>query len=318
MFSLKPYNTFKIDAAARAFYSIASIEDLLAVPLNERTNAYILGGGSNTLFTHKQIGTVLHVANKGINVIVNDSSVTLDAAAGEIWNDVVGFAAGNNWWGLEYLVDIPGTAGGAAVQNIGAYGSEFKDVAMSIDAIDLLSGEKFTIAAKDCGYGYRSSIFKKHPQWLVWNVRLQLNLNRRERTAGGSRSFDGNTPQEISLQISALRSSKLPPLELYGSAGSFFKNPVITAAQFNDIHAQYPDLNGYPAGDIKISAGWLIEKCGWKGYREGDAGVYEKQALVLINFGNASGKQIMELAQKIILSVKEKFGITLSPEVVVR
>jgi UDP-N-acetylmuramate dehydrogenase len=320
MISLKPYNTFKIDAEAAAFYSIASMEDLLAVSLSERENAYILGGGSNTLFTGSNTGVILHIVNKGINVIFkDDDNVTLTVAAGEVWNDIVRFAINNNLWGIENLVDIYGTVGGAAVQNIGAYGSEFKDAVISVDVIDLISSKQFTLPVKECEYGYRSSVFKKQPHWLVWSVKLKL-CAKPLAAAISRNTITGNTPKEIAAQISALRSSKLPPLEFYGNAGSFFKNPVITKEQFNAIRAQYPDLKDYPVSDekIKISAGWLIEKCGFKGVRKGNVGVYEKQALVLINFGGASGSQIMELAQKIIVSVKEKFGITLSLEVVVR
>jgi UDP-N-acetylmuramate dehydrogenase len=370
MFSLKSYNTFKIDASASAFYLIERVEDLFAISLHEREKACILGGGSNTLFTCDDCGVVLHIGNKGIDAVYEVDNVVLTVAAGEMWNDIVRFAVDGNMWGIENLVDIYGTVGGAAVQNIGAYGSEFKDVVISVDVVDLLSGEKFTLSAVECQYGYRSSIFKRQPHWLVWSVKLGLRVERRasdgisaavgqsvaiangtveegavarggEGVVSDGRSVSGGTPKEIAAQISALRSSKLPPLELYGSAGSFFKNPVITEAQFNAIHAQYPDLGGYPASggsgssvaavgniggagaatyatDIKISAGWLIEKCGFKGVRKGNVGIYEKQALVLINFGNATGAEVLSFAQKIIASVEEKFGITLLSEVVIR
>jgi UDP-N-acetylmuramate dehydrogenase len=337
MISLLPYNTFKIDASASALYHIECIEDLLAIPLSERESAYILGGGSNTLFTCEDCGIILHVANKGIDVLYkgDGENIVLTVAAGEVWNDVVRFAVESNMWGVENLVDIYGTVGGAAVQNIGAYGSEFKDVVLSIDVVNLLSGEKFTLPAAECEYGYRTSVFKRQPHWLVWSVKLRLRVKAMvidgAAMAQESKRLDVSgeryTSKEIAAQVSALRSSKLPPLELYASAGSFFKNPIITKTQFNAIREQYPDLNGYPASDrntvadvvvgVKISAGWLIEKCGFKGICEGNVGVYEKQALVLINFGGASGKQVMELAQKIIISVKEKFDITLLPEVVV-
>jgi UDP-N-acetylmuramate dehydrogenase len=330
--SLLPYNTFKIDAAAKTFYSVARMEDLFAIPPDERRQAYILGGGSNTLFVQRQVDTVLHVANKGIDVVFgDDGNPVLTVAAGEIWNDVVGFAVSKGWWGVENMIDIYGTVGGAAVQNIGAYGSEFKDVVVSVDVTDLISGDCFTLPAEECEYGYRSSIFKRKRQWLVWSVKLRLRIESAavqgqagasvRKSKEGGRSVSGDTPKEVAAQISALRSSKLPPLELYGSAGSFFKNPVITKKQYDEIRAQYPDLNGYPADNgaagVKISAGWLIEKCGFKGACEGNVGVYEKQALVLINFGNAAGSEVFSLAQKIIATVKEKFNITLSPEVIV-
>ncbi|MDR1975140.1 MAG: UDP-N-acetylmuramate dehydrogenase [Bacteroidales bacterium] len=308
LISLLPYNTFKINAATSSLVEISDEKQLgKNIP-----DCYILGGGSNTLFTQDDNGPVLKVANRGIIV----EGVVLKIAAGEIWNDVVKFAIDRGLWGIEALVDIPGTVGGATVQNIGAYGAELKDVVVNVEVIDLISGERFILPVDKCEYGYRTSIFKCHPTWLVWSVRVRLSKNKPVAT---ERSIAGSTPFEIASQISLLRSQKLPPLEQYGSAGSFFKNPVVSFEKYEHLSRDFPNISGYvQQNGVKISAGWLIEKCGWKGVRKGNVGVYEKQALVLINFGGATGMEVLNLASEIVADVEKKFGITLVSEVVVR
>ncbi len=311
MTSLKNYHTFGFDDARTSNLIILREEADLKAARNLYVTGglkdfYILGGGSNTLFANGNIAVVLLMANKGI--ILNDN--LLHVAAGEIWDDVVKFATEHNFWGIENLAGIPGCVGGAAVQNIGAYGSEFKDVVNSVEVFDLESGKMFTLSCEDCEYAYRSSIFKRKKNLIVWSATLSLS----------SKTTSTESSADVAKKIIKQRKEKLPNLNIYGSAGSFFKNPFVSVQKYKKLKEEDSNLNGFATGDkVKLHAGYLIDKCGWKGYREGSVGVYEKNALVLIHDlqKEGSGREILSLSDKIIQSVKEKYGIILEPEVVI-
>jgi len=339
--SLKAVNTFGINATARWFSSFGTRE-----ALEELLSAYpvagdllILGGGSNILFTRDFNGLVLLNEIKGIEQVHEDEHyVYVRAGAGESWHGFVQYCLQRNWAGVENLSLIPGSVGAAPMQNIGAYGVEIKEVFYELEAWDLKEQKVFTFSLNDCGFGYRDSVFKKKykDRFVILDVTLRLNKIPKFHTGYGAirQELDKMGVRELNIQaisqaVINIRSSKLPdPLQI-GNAGSFFKNPSVTRDRFEALQIAFPGIPGYPSGDttagdrtsllggggVKLAAGWLIEQCGWKGYRRGDAGCHALQALVLVNYGQASGKEIYDLSEEILLSVKKKFGVTLEREV---
>jgi len=326
--SLKPYNTFGIDVKARYFTQAHSDEDVREVLAQARQRelaVHVIGGGSNLLLTRDIDAVVLHMASRGRRVMSDDGErVVVEAQAGEPWHPFVQWSLAQGYCGLENLSLIPGTVGAAPMQNVGAYGVEIKDVFAGLTALDRETGELRDFSLEDCAFGYRDSVFKRNPgRWLILRVRfalsheLQAHLDYgpvRQRLA--EQGVEQPTAQAISDAICSIRREKLPdPAEL-GNAGSFFKNPVVSAEQVARIRAQYPGVVAYPQADgqVKLAAGWLIEQAGWKGYREGDAGVHRLQSLVLVNYGQASGAQVHALAQRIQADVLERFGVALEME----
>lgn len=327
-FSLKSYNTFGIEAKAKIFISFDDTSDIIPY-LNDNKNKklpiLLLGGGSNILFVSDFQGIVIHPENKNITVIdETEDFVLVKIDAGVIWDDFVKWSTLNNWWGVENLSLIPGTTGAVPVQNIGAYGAEIKDFIEEVDAIDTSTLQTRIFRNSECKFDYRSSIFKTElkNKYIITSIFLRLskvsnpvlNYGTVREKIDKKENITSNTIRETIISI---RQSKLPDSKILPNAGSFFKNPVIEYEMANQLKRDFPDLVSFPAADgsSKVSAGWLIGKCGWKGKRLGDAGVYEKQALVLVNYGNASGKDILELSEKIKESVKIKFNISLEREV---
>lgn len=330
--SLKPYNTFHIEANARYWVEITCEEDIhTLLQLNEfvDTPKLILGGGSNILLCHDFDGLVINVNIQGIEVIRADEDHTyITAGAGVNWHKLVMFCVGNGYAGMENLSLIPGTVGAAPMQNIGAYGVELEQVFDSLTAVHVQTGEKRTFSHADCAFGYRESVFKRElrDQYIITTVTFRLDKQPvfhtrygaiRETLSEMGISDDNLSIKAISEAVIHIRRSKLPDPAEIGNAGSFFKNPEIPKLQFDRLKAQHPALPGYPLGDdlVKIPAGWLIEQAGWKGYRVGDTGVHTKQALVLVNYNDATGNEIMTLARQIQESILETFGILISPEV---
>lgn len=330
--SLKPYNTFGIDAHARYWVEVNSEEDLQTVlQLSDYSNQpkLILGGGSNVLLCRDFDGLVVKINIQGIDITrEDDDHVYITAGAGVNWHALVLFCVGRGYAGMENLSLIPGTVGAAPMQNIGAYGVELEQVFESLTAVHVTTSERRTFAHADCGFGYRESIFKrelKH-QYIITRVTFQLDKQPTFHTRYGAIQETltemGVTDETLSIRaisdaVIRIRRSKLPDPAQIGNAGSFFKNPEIPKDQFDSLKAAYPALPGYPIDNnvVKVPAGWLIEQAGWKGYRSGDAGVHTKQALVLVNYDKATGDEIMALARKVQQSVLETFGVTISPEV---
>ena len=328
-YSLKNWNTFGVDENAAAFVSVDNIEDLKTVLQNPDYNEhFIIGGGSNLLLTQPQPGLCIHVNLKGIDVVEeNDEEVVVEAQAGENWHAFVCWTLDQGYGGLENLSLIPGNVGTAPIQNIGAYGVELKDVFVSCTALNRnhLTVQDFDLAQAD--FGYRSSYFKTEGknQYVICAVRFRLTkCNHRLATSYGAISSAlGDTspsPQNIAKAVIAIRQSKLPDPAVLGNSGSFFKNPVLNKSDFDRLQEDYPKLPHYPQADgtVKVPAGWLIDTLGFKGKRRGDAGVHEHQALVLVNHGNAKGKEILALAEEIQAAVKTTFGIALEAEVNIR
>lgn len=326
--SLKTYNTFGIDAQAAAFIEISSegqLKDLLAQ--NGPKDYFILGGGSNMLLCNDLDKTVLYINNKGIREIArNDREVILGFQAGENWHQTVMYCVENDLGGIENLALIPGKIGAAPIQNIGAYGVELKDVFVSCSAVEISSGKTKEFSLKDCEFGYRDSVFKNalKGKYIITEVCLKLSLkDHKLSTSYGAIAAELERLEEqpslksIAQAVINIRSSKLPDPAKIGNSGSFFKNPVISRTAFDSFHAAYPDAPFYEvdATAVKIPAGWLIEQAGFKGKRFGDAGVHDKQALVLVNHGTATGQEIWNLAQRIQKEVLAKFNIALQAEV---
>lgn len=329
-FSLKKLNTFGIDVKARYYLEVDQESDIREVFTGSRFGSLpllILGGGSNILFTRDFPGLVVRITTKGKQLIhQDDDHVIIEAQAGEDWDQLVQWAVENNWGGLENLSLIPGQAGTSPIQNIGAYGVELKDVFHSLTAMDKASGLLQHFTAADCAFGYRDSIFKnKAPhRYIILSVRLKLSLPpHRLNTSYGAigrelQAMGCNQPglAQVRQAVCNIRNSKLPDPKILGNAGSFFKNPVVDHDLFELLKGSFPDMVAFPSNNgVKLAAGWLIEQAGWKGYRQQDAGVHQNQALVLVNYGSATGVQIMELAKKIQDSVLEKFAVKLEPEV---
>jgi UDP-N-acetylmuramate dehydrogenase len=326
--SLLSYNTFGIDAKADYFIEYNSVEELQTALKSEivKSNRLLhIGGGSNLLFMKDFKGVILHSAINFIKKVSEDTdTVMLEAGAVVNWDDFVAYTVENGWGGVENLSLIPGEVGASAVQNIGAYGVEVQDVIIEVNAVEIETGESKIFSVEDCQYGYRESIFKKElkGKYIITSVVFKLQkqpeykLNYQHLEAEVLKNGDINL-QNIRQTIIAVRESKLPDPKIFGNAGSFFMNPVISKAHFNELLAQYPQMPHYFVSETeeKVPAGWLIDQCGWKGKQIGNAGVHDKQALVLVNKGGATGAEIVYLAEQIQVSVKIKFGIELRAEV---
>ncbi|CAM4046788.1 UDP-N-acetylmuramate dehydrogenase [Gillisia limnaea] len=327
--SLKSYNTFGIDVNAKQFISINTIDELRQVlKQNYSGDLFILGGGSNMLLTKDIDAIVMHINILGKRVVrKTKNSVFVEALAGENWHQFVLWTLENNWGGLENLSLIPGNIGTAPIQNIGAYGVELKDTFVSCDAIDLQTLESISFSAEECEFGYRNSIFKNKVKgkYIITGVTFKLKKkNHVIQTNYGAideslrcSGISDPTIQDVSKAVIKIRQQKLPDPRVLGNSGSFFKNPVITKTELELIKLDYPEIPSYEISrnEAKIPAGWLIDKAGLKGYREGDAGVHKNQALVLVNYGNASGKEILLLAKMVQEKIKKQFNIDLEPEV---
>jgi UDP-N-acetylmuramate dehydrogenase len=326
--SLKPYNTFGVDVRARLFAEARTDEDVreaLAYSAQNRIDLLVLGGGSNLLLTGDVDALVLRMASRGIRIVHEDCDrAIVEAEAGEPWHPFVQDMLAQGLAGLENLSLIPGTVGAAPMQNIGAYGVEIKDVFHSLVAMDRLNGELREFSLQDCAFGYRDSVFKHQTgRWLILRVRFALTFAARLHLDYGpvrqrleEQGIKDPTPVHVSKAICAIRSEKLPDPAVLGNAGSFFKNPLVPADVAARIKQTHPGLVTYPQpdGQVKLAAGWLIEQAGWKGFREGDAGVHALQSLVLVNYGSASGHDLLNLAQRIQADVLERFGVTLEME----
>ena len=327
--SLKPYTTFSLPAVANTLVRIASDADVRRVvddPALGTAPKFVLGGGSNIILTRDMPQIVLKVEVRGIRLVEEQADAWIvEAGAGENWHALVAHTLAHGWPGLENLALIPGTVGASPVQNIGAYGVELKDRFESLDAVDLVTGRTQTLFADTCAFGYRDSVFKNSlsNRTVITRVRFRLpkpwqpvlgylDLERKMAETG----ITAPTPQQVFDWICAIRRAKLPDPAVLGNAGSFFKNPIVTIEQCRDIIGRDPEIVHYPLpdGSIKLAAGWMIDACGWKGKHVGQAGVYEKQALVLVNRGGAIGSEVMLLAGAIQESVYGRFGIRLEPE----
>ncbi len=323
--SLKNYNTFSINVNAKRFISVNSLEELKEVISNEH-DFFLLGGGSNMLLTSDIEKLVIHLNLKGI--IVNDSEkdvVYVTTEAGENWHEFVLWCISQNYGGLENLSLIPGNVGTAPIQNIGAYGVEIKDTFYQLEALEIETGKTRTFTNQECDFGYRNSIFKNKlkGKYIITNVTFKLRKTNHEinTSYGAITSYlqhkKSPSIKDISDAVIAIRNSKLPDPKEIGNCGSFFKNPVVDSRSFEILQEKYPDIPHYivSENELKVPAGWLIEQCGFKGKRFGDAGVHKNQALVLVNFNNATGKEIYNLAQNIQQKVKDIFNIELEIEV---
>lgn len=324
--SLQPWNTFGIAQQCDAFVSVDNTEELkkaLKHPTFE--NKFILGGGSNLLLTQKVKGLCIHIGLKGITRVKETEEYDwIEIMAGENWHECVLWSLKNGYGGIENLALIPGNVGTAPIQNIGAYGVELKDVFVSCNALNRITLEEKVFDREEIAFGYRNSIFKTHQkdQWVITKVTLVLTKkNHTLRTHYGAIAAELGeitpSPKTIANAVISIRQSKLPDPKKLGNSGSFFKNPIVPKTHYNNLLATYPDLPNYPAkeGYVKIPAGWLIDQLGLKGYRKGDAGVHKKQALVLVNYGKAEGREILALAHKIQKSVKDRFNVELEAEV---
>ena len=327
-YSLEKHNTFHLPVKTRWFMEYATEEELERILRDEYFQECFslhIGGGSNLLFINDFNGIILHSQIKGIQVIEDtDDTVLLRVGAAELWDDVVAYAVSKGWGGIENLSLIPGEAGAAAIQNIGAYGVEVKDVIEKVETYNQLSFEKRIFTNEECLYGYRDSYFKNEHNDPHIVTYIQIRLKKKPEFSinyGNLKSELAKYP-EVTLQavreaVISIRRQKLPDPEELGNAGSFFMNPVIPIAQFDELKKKYPEIPSYPAGEefIKVPAGWLIEQCGFKGKSHGQVGVYEKQALVLVNLGDAKGHEIALVAESIRTAVKDQFGIEIVPEV---
>jgi len=323
--SLKDHNTFGMDVKADRMVDWSTPDELKGILADLERPVLMMGGGSNLLFMSDFKGTVLHSSVTTIDILgITNDHVHVRVGSGVVWDDFVAWCAVNGYWGVENLSAIPGEVGASAVQNIGAYGVEAKDVIDTVQTICLADGSERDFINAECRYGYRQSIFKNElkGQYAVAYVIFTLSRKPEPRLGYGAleqevERLGGPSLENIRQAVISIRGSKLPDPNVLGNAGSFFMNPVISEQDFNIIRSKYPDVPSYPAADgmIKVPAGWLIEKSGWKGRSLGPAAVYEKQALVLVNKGGATGADIKRLADTIIEDVRQKFGITLSTEV---
>lgn len=332
---LSGFNTFGIEAFAREFIEIEKDDDLRKMFRDHKMGSkqyLFLGGGSNVLFTGDYAGLVIKISTSGKVIIREDEyMVVLKVAAGEDWDQLVEYCVGRGWGGLENLSGIPGQVGSSPIQNIGAYGTELKDHFDSLEGINTCTGELVSYDVEHCRFGYRDSIFKRALKGrivithvifrLLKNPVINLTYNTLKQKLE-NRANEDLTLRQVREAVLEIRAAKLPDPKVIGNAGSFFKNPVVNSAQLLELKERFPGIVYYesrqlPVGSshFKLAAGWLIEQCGWKGYREGDAGVHKDQALVLVNYGKATGMDIISLAAKIQRSVKEKFGIILEREV---
>ncbi len=326
--SLKSRNTFGIDVRARRFAMFSDLDQLSKL-LSECSTSpiLVLGGGSNVLFTHNFDGLVLVNGIKGIELIREDEHhLYVRAGGGENWQQFVAYCVQRGWAGVENLSLIPGDVGASPIQNIGAYGVELKEVFYELDAYHLQGQKVYAFSVNDCGFGYRDSVFKHtlKGQYIILNVTFRLNKIPSFQTSYGSLEEELQkmgtrtmSIQAIAQAVINIRKAKLPDPAKIANAGSFFKNPTVDKAHFQRLQRDHPAIVGYTNGNgsVKLAAGWLIEQCGWKGYRKGDAGCHAKQALVLVNYGQATGKDILDLGEEIARSVKTRFDVELTREV---
>lgn len=327
--SLKRYNTFGLDVKTKAFVEIKSLFELKETLLHRtEENFMILGGGSNVLFTKDYDGLVIKNNIKGIEIInETETTIELKAYSGEGWNDLVQYCVNNNWGGIENLSLIPGTVGAAPMQNIGAYGVELEQVFVSLEALNLETLKLEYFDKSVCEFGYRESIFKRKLKGLYFIFSVNILLQKQptitaeygdiEKILENKNIKKENASiKDISEAVIEIRQSKLPNPAVLGNSGSFFKNPTVSVEQFEALKQKFTDIKGYEqANGIKVPAGWLIEKSGWKGKRIGNTGSHATQALVLVNYGNATGPEVFELANEIINDIYQKFGIRLEAEV---
>jgi UDP-N-acetylmuramate dehydrogenase len=328
--SLKILNTFGVDVKAKLFAEVFSEEELIKLlsDINlKREKKFILGVGSNILFTKDFEGMIIKVSISGINVIEeNDESVLIEAGAGVIWDELVKFCVDRNYGGIENLTFIPGTVGAAPVQNIGAYGQELDETFILLNGVFVENGEQKTYGKNECRFSYRSSRFKEElkNKFVITSVRLRLLKNSKPNASYktlidflSKNAISNPKIKDISNAVKAIRKSRLPDPAQIGNAGSFFKNPILSEELFNQLKSEFPDVSSFPSvtAQVKISAGWLIEKCGLKGKRVGDVGTSPDHALIICNFGNATGSEILEFAMRIKEEVANKFGIKLEEEV---
>lgn len=327
--SLKSYNTFGIDAIAKHFISVKSVEELKSVlSLPEFPEKFILGGGSNILLTKDVEALVIHLDLKGIEIVsISENEVNIKAHAGDNWHDFVMYCLEHNFGGIENLSLIPGNVGSAPIQNIGAYGVELKDVFMECEALHIASGSIRTFTKDKCKFDYRNSVFKQELKGAYIIVSVTLQLTSKDhiiKTLYGAISDELDkmgiadpTIQDVSKAVIAIRESKLPNPKLIGNSGSFFKNPIISTTHFQKLKSNFPEMPSYIISDelVKVPAGWLIEQAGFKGKRFENYGVHENQALVLVNYNNAKGEDIYRLSKLIQLTIKRIFNINLEAEV---
>ena len=328
-FNLKEHNTFGIDVKCRRFIEFESVDELLQI-VNSLTDAdkplLVLGGGSNMLFTADYAGTVLHSAIKGHVAVQTDEGIMLRCGSGEVWDDIVSLCVSNRMYGAENLSLIPGDVGASAVQNIGAYGAEAKDIILKVEAVDLQTGKMCEFTNEECEYAYRKSKFKG--EWRNRFVITYVTYKLSEvfcpcldygniRAELEKRNIKVPTAEQLRNVIIDIRNEKLPDPKVEGNAGSFFMNPVVPKAKYEELVARFGNVPHYSVDDNneKIPAGWMIDQCGWKGKSLGKAGVHSRQALVLVNRGGAEGKDIVALCDAIKRDVKDKFGIDIVPEV---
>ncbi len=331
-FSLKKLNTFGISAFAKAYTAVTSLQQLKeALGFYYETSIFLLGGGSNMLLINDIEKPVIHVLLKGIEIIKEDNSDThVKVMAGENWHEFVLYCINHNLAGIENLALIPGNVGTSPIQNIGAYGVELKDIFYSCDVIDIKSLEEKTLSLTDCNFGYRDSIFKNEAlgKYVITSVTFKLtDLNKPNNYQlkteyGAIQSELERLNEEVNIQtvskaVINIRSSKLPDPKIIGNSGSFFKNPIIKRDYYEDLKRMHPEMPSYDIDldHVKVPAGWLIDKSGFKGKRYGDAGIHDKQALVLVNHGNATGREILEVAKKIQKAVHDRYGIQIETEV---
>lgn len=329
-YSLKLYNTFRVEAKANYFVEVNNIAELKKALVFRRQNQLpilFLGGGSNMLFVNDFKGLALKLNLKGIEIIdENDDFVWVKAQGSENWHQFIQWTLAHDFGGLENLSLIPGNVGTAPIQNIGAYGVEAKDTIVEVQALALETGDERIFTNDECKFGYRESVFKNELKGQYVLVAITFKLSKRNhqlKTGYGAIQQELETEgivqptiQDVSNAVIRIRESKLPDPAQIGNSGSFFKNPVVSKEEFDSIVIAHPTIVNYPTDNgVKLAAGWLIEQAGWKGKRFGDAGVHEKQALVLVNHGNATGKEIYDLSENIIQDIKTKFNVTLEREV---
>ncbi|MDR7208866.1 UDP-N-acetylmuramate dehydrogenase [Flavobacterium piscis] len=328
-FSLKNYNTFGIEAQARRFVAVHSVDELKTIlEENKNEKKFILGGGSNMLLTKDIEALVIHIDLKGKKIIREDDDfVWIQSQAGETWHDFVLYTIDNNFGGLENMSLIPGNVGTTPIQNIGAYGTEIKDTLVSCEAINIKTQELRTFTNAECNFGYRESIFKNEikDQYIITSVVYKLTKrNHKINTSYGDitaeltkNNITKPTLKEVSNAVIAIRQSKLPDPKELGNSGSFFKNPILLKSDFEKIHQKFPEMKYYEVSEteVKVPAGWLIEQAGFKGKRFGDAGVHKNQALVLVNYGNATGQEILAVSKDVQETVFKTFGIHIEAEV---
>lgn len=329
MQSLLHYNTFGIDQACRRIYEPATVEALKALlPELRRAPLLVIGGGSNLLLTKDFDGNVLHPRIKGMelaNAAHDDETVLMRCGAGEVWDDVIAFAVSEGLYNMENMSFIPGEVGASAIQNVGAYGMEAKDVIYKVEAVEIATGKEVVFDNADCGYAYRYSKFKAEWKGRYVITYVTYRLSRRFtphldygnlRAVLARKGVTEPTAQDVRQAVIEIRQAKLPDPKVEGNAGSFFMNPVVDKAKFDELYARFPEMPYYVVGDgYKIPAGWMIEQCGWKGRTLGKAGVHSRQALVLVNKGGAAGQDIVALCNAVRGDVYRKFGIDIHPEV---